>query len=210
MPAFTAVLPPYWGDLTCYIVGGGPSLRGFPIGRLHNAGAFTLGVNDAGLLAQTRALFTADQEWLRHRAVEFEAWADNGTAAYAALPAQWPLANLAERGKYLVREMRPGLSDDPRYIHGLNSGFGALNLAYLKRARKVVLLGFDGTDSGHWHSPYSWATPGSGGQDVKAYLQAQQQCQLAGVEVLNASPGSAITAFPIITHDVALGLTAGA
>jgi len=43
------------------------------------------------------------------------------------------------------------LSDDPGAIcSGGSSGFGAVNLAWLKRSRRMILLGFDyDTEKGH-------------------------------------------------------------
>jgi hypothetical protein len=95
---------------------------------------------------------------------------------------------------------RPGLSDDPRRIHTGNGAYGALGLAYLMGATRIALFGVDasharriegGRSSNLDHLPALFAT-------------AASQLDGAGVEVVNASPGSAIECFPKMTMGDAL------
>ena len=85
---------------------------------------------------------------------------------------------------------------------GCNSGFQALNLAVLWGADRVIFTGLDmhGT---HWHGKHK--TPGlnNPGESmfraaVMAFKRAAEQCRGLGVEVVNASPGSRVDAFPIL------------
>ena len=93
-----------------------------------------------------------------------------------------------------------GLSFNPMIIHqGGNSGFQALNIAVLFGAARVLLLGFDlhGT---HWHGrhPAGMNNPDQNNFDrwSKAFSEAVGDLKLANVEVINCSPGSALTCFP--------------
>ena len=92
-----------------------------------------------------------------------------------------------------------GLGED-RVHFGGNSGFQAINLAYLWGAKRIVLLGFDGKAVGgkdHWFGQHP-----QGLTQVQPYsLWLDHFPQLAydlkreGVEVINCSPDSAITCF---------------
>jgi hypothetical protein len=84
---------------------------------------------------------------------------------------------------------------------GGNSGFQALNLAAQFGARKIILAGFDCTGE-HWYGRNNWHG-GSNPTDhnfrrwIAAMTIAARQLEARGVEVVNASPGSACKAFPI-------------
>lgn len=86
---------------------------------------------------------------------------------------------------------------------GGNSGFQALNLAVQFGAKRVLLIGFDMTDRGgvHWYGRNIWAQAhnptGSNFQRwVAAFTQAAPVLERMGVEVINASPVSALQCFP--------------
>lgn len=87
---------------------------------------------------------------------------------------------------------------------GGNSGFQALNLAVQFGAKRIILVGFDmRLDLGvHWHGPH-----GKGLNNPRDILFASWRDALngaaaslagLGVEILNASPVSALTAYPIV------------
>jgi hypothetical protein len=98
-----------------------------------------------------------------------------------------------------------GMSLDPMRTHqGGNSGFQAANLAILMGAARILLLGFDMRAAGgrkHWHEDHpdwmvnpqestfrSWR---------EAFEVALPSIQRAGVEIINCTPGSALTCFPM-------------
>ncbi len=86
---------------------------------------------------------------------------------------------------------------------GGNSGYQAANLALHTGARRIILVGYDmrrGPDNrAHWHGdhpphmnnapPHALATWAAAFDSVPPTLPA-------GVEIINATPGSAVTAFP--------------
>lgn len=85
---------------------------------------------------------------------------------------------------------------------GGNGGFHALNLAVQFGARRIVLVGYDmRVDLGvNWHGEHGHGLPNPGAPNVirwRKVLDAQASLLTnMGVEVLNASPVSTLTAFP--------------
>lgn len=95
----------------------------------------------------------------------------------------------------------PGLSTQQGIIHfGNNSGYQAMNLAFLWGARRILLLGFDckrGKNSHHWfgdhvaplgnHNPYHrW---------IEHFSKLADDLKKQQVEVVNCSRESALTCF---------------
>lgn len=116
---------------------------------------------------------------------------------YLAVPPERPFPILPN-ATYYMRKFSARLSDNPAVIScGRNSGFGALGLAKHKGAKTIALFGFDYRPNSYYcpqrythkqresgnHWP-SWASIIDGVAD-----------QLAGIEVINASPHSTIRAF---------------
>lgn len=105
-------------------------------------------------------------------------------------------------------------AEDRGILNGTNSGFCALNLAYQLRPDRIILFGFDMNrspeGSPYWYPDYPWVKAGgatSGGkyQVWSAQFEtAARSFKNAGIEVLNASPWSAIDAFKKIAPDEAL------
>jgi len=127
---------------------------------------------------------------------------------YLGVPEDFDFSIGPSNAIYLLRVRSvPGLSSNPRqvYMGGGNSGFMAVNIAYLKRARRIVLLGYDYCYSGqHWHQGYSWQCR----PNNRMYLNWAQrldetspQLKQAGTQVLDASPHGKLTAFPKISLD---------
>jgi sugar phosphate isomerase/epimerase len=93
---------------------------------------------------------------------------------------------------------------------GGNSGFQALNLAVQFGARKIVLVGFDlNLDQGvHWHGPHPGRLNNPTRDSLARWarvLDAQAPLlERLGVEVVNASPASALTKFRKVPFEEAL------
>lgn len=71
--------------------------------------------------------------------------AKHGVRYFAALPEKYPLPRHVVRLTRVAAGDSPGLSDMPGVIHSGNSAFGALGLAYQLGAKRVMLIGVDGT-----------------------------------------------------------------
>lgn len=85
---------------------------------------------------------------------------------------------------------------------GGNSGFGALNLAVQFGVRRIVLVGFDmRIDKGlHWHGPHKGGLHNPNPANVARWRrcidEAAPVLEALGVTVVNASPVSALAAYP--------------
>lgn len=94
---------------------------------------------------------------------------------------------------------------------GGNSGFQAVNLAAACKARRIVLTGFDmSLDGGsHWHGDHLGLLGNPDARMLKNCARildaAAPALKARGVEVLNASGRSALTAFRRVTMKEALG-----
>ena len=89
------------------------------------------------------------------------------------------------------------------------SGFAALNVAVLKGAKRIVLLGYDyrvSRDRHHYHDGYAqWFDPHNHWAGwAKQFDHIAARLDVLDVRVMNASPDSAITTFPRCTIEEGL------
>jgi hypothetical protein len=197
------------------IIASGPSLRGVEL-RVPR-GVRMIAVNSAvcHLAFAPHFWFTLDPS-PANRAIMACASRLPQIAFYAAVPPQYgsPAARRSmrappEEGVNFLGRLEglgghyppPGLSTDPRFIHTGNSAYGALGLAFLMGAKRIALLGVDGTSSG-----YAWG-PGSP-KDLRhlpaLFASAAPQLLEAGVEVIVGSPRSAVDCWPRVRPEDAL------
>ena len=213
LPDFWKVEPPYWDDKPVLIVGTGPSLKDFDHARLQGMG-YVLAVKQAWRnLPFADAVCGIDIPWMGWESENLTALAKI-KPVYLAVPDQKIKGERVPDATYLIRSRAgTGLSNNPAVIEsGGNSGFGALNIAWLKRAKKIALFGYD--YSGVHHTPEHYAArnrPADANDRylvrwAKNYDAVTRQAQVAGVTILNACPGSNVTAFPKVTHDEAFEL----
>jgi hypothetical protein len=90
---------------------------------------------------------------------------------------------------------------------GNNSGFQAINLAYLHGYKKILLLGYDFKNSGqHWHGKHPAKLAQS--QNFKLWLNKMNQAapimESLGIEVINCSRDSDINCFrkSVISNEI--------
>jgi hypothetical protein len=199
-PDFGSVTAPWWNDRTVYLIGGGPSLSGFALDTLCGLG-HCIGINQSMFDIPVAAGISIDQRFILERHQELAEFAQT-TQLYLAPGDRFcrtvdPVAGAI----YLRSEFMQGLSTSPDLLHtGGTSGYAALNLAVLKRARKIVLLGYDyGVIGGrhHYHDDYFWHRPEDQSWQswARHFDSAAIQCRELGIEVINASPRSAIECF---------------
>lgn len=207
-----SVLPPLgrvegdWSDKPLAIVGTGPSLQGFEFNRFDIAGVRVLAVKEAIWdLPFADCVFGLDRPWINRQADKLRTIAT--PKVFAVEPECGPCAEI-EGALYILRSRFPGLSDDPAVIQsGGNSGFGAFNYAYLKRAKRVALFGFDYVDGHYCPERYHWYAPGQNARywrnwgdnfiDCKAPTKTHPRGQIAeaGMQIMNASPITTVVAF---------------
>lgn len=206
--AFGEVTGPWWDDAPAIVVGTGPSLAGFDFSRLEGLGHI-LAVKEAMRdLPFAEAVFGLDIPWMRRQA---EYLAALRCELYLAVPdSKYRDDPTIPNATYLVRtRIGDKLSEDAAKCEsGGNSGFGGLNIAYLKRAKTIFLFGYDYSadhycperyahHSRHHNARYwpRWA---------KIFATTLPQLSAAGVTVFNASPDSTIDAFPKVSIDEAI------
>jgi hypothetical protein len=194
---------PFWRGQTAFILGGGPSLTQEVVDRLK--GRRVIATNEAGKLAPfADILLFSDHKWYRPNK-EFVA--------------QWPQA--------VVTCSVPAAQDMPHKVHlvsventrgfppsgsgfirnGRSSGHKAISLAVAMGARRAVLLGFDMRvvdGRSHFHGEYKRAPELYRDAFIPTFKGWCRDARRSGCEVLNATPGSALTEFPFTTLDEVL------
>ena len=122
-----------------------------------------------------------------------------------------PHAGKKDWVKYLARDnSHPrGISSNPRMVSwNSNSGSAAISLAAHTGAKRIILLGFDmkldDESKQHWHDAYhrlasltentrNKALPFN--HHLKGFPEIAKDAKKMGIEILNASPDSAIDVF---------------
>lgn len=192
---------------TVFVVGGGPSLRGFDFERLR--GRRVIATNAAGYdVPFADILLFHDNSWFEANRALVEGWA--GLAVTVSRHAK---NALPERLARIAISNEPGFRVGRGPVRsGRSSGQTAVALAIAMGAAQVILLGFDmRADAGvtHYHTDRPLYTvehmqraaadyasnflPGWRGWNAAA--------QAAGCLVLNATPGSALLEFPPVDLD---------
>ena len=87
---------------------------------------------------------------------------------------------------------------------GRNGGYQAINLAVHLGVRRIILLGYDMRHidgRSHWHGGHPMPSKESTYRNAMLPCFATLVAPLAerGIEVVNCTPGSALTAFPIMS-----------
>jgi hypothetical protein len=203
-------LSPRWRAEPLVIVAAtGPSLT--PEIAEQCRGHRTIAVSDAyRLMPWADVLYSCDLKWWRLH---------DGCKAFQG--ERWSTHDSGNNDKreavrlYGVRvvEGQPGdkFSTNPALIHyGNNSGFQAVNFAILSGARRIVMVGFD-MKGRHFFGdhPKPLRNPSSYNSFMKAFATAATAMP-AGVQIINATRGSALTCFPMMPLGAALDARAAA
>lgn len=194
---------PDWSGQDVYLIGGGPSLRGFDFNQLIPRN--TIGCNHAFLLgpAICKVCIFGDFKFWAHYSMalaEFAGW--------VASPKHTD-THQADWIHFFPRQY-DGLATD-KLAWNANTGAAAINLALILGAKRIYLLGYDCTmdyanrskpESSHWHDQRIEVP------QAQHYARfAQGFCQVAdalpivfpGRQVFNVSEGSSkLECFPIV------------
>lgn len=201
----------YWPDAAVVIMASGPSLTAEQCERVlgwrTNGGIHrAIAINTTFMMAPwADVLYACDAPW----------WKLNIQSVRSAFPGQLWTQDADAARKYhdlhLIPSVKaPGISTAPGVIHqGENSGFQAINLAVQAGARRIILLGYDMRDDGartHWHGEHPPGLERRNPYDkwIAHLERAAVDLRKLGVEVLNATPGSALTCFPMVSLPDAL------
>lgn len=204
---------------TVIIVCSGPSLQNFNFENLRGKG-YIIAVNDAGrFIPSADAWFTLDPWGLTTTQIPK---GFNGEL-FAAVPDDYGMAdarNLEHRVtanpnvNYLHRIsfhtdpntesadfLRWGLSMDPSCIHTGNSGYGALNIAYHMRPKRIAFFGLDASN-GYFYNQKKVTRPLNHLPAI--FKSTVTQLREANIEVINASPDSKVDCFQRYTLSAAV------
>lgn len=199
-----------WRDDVVSVLGGGWTAGGYDRARLPGT---VVAVNDAVFHAPCNMAVTMDRLWAEHRVPDLLGHRNlqrgpglvyvRAAAAKNLDAGQFPFLRRFDND-HTSADM---CEADPvgSRLNGTNSGLCALNLAFQMRPRRVILFGFDMNRSPegrpYFYKPYPWAKPSGATSPGKyrawaaEFTLAAVQFERAGIEVLNASPTSDITAF---------------
>lgn len=206
---FHESVPRRWPGATCVVAGSGPSLTQQQADSCRAAGIRAVAVNDAHrLLPWADVLYACDAAWWKEHdgALDFkgERWSSHSE------PRNEKLDTAKRWGLHLVHGAHArGFSLDQRRInYGQNSGFQAVNLALLFGATRVLLIGFDmHIKSGyHFFGRHGHTLRNTDpAQFIKNFnMAATDLLAHPGIEIVNCSPGSALTCFPQMDLECAL------
>lgn len=199
--------PKMWNGSTAFILGGGASLKSFDWTLLH--GRRVIGCNDSYLLGPkvVDVCLFGDFDWYRIEAHREGLKRYSGVIVSAA---QHPINS--KRIFRMVRRPRDLCLHLPGKLGWwTNTGATAINLALKFGCAKVVLLGFDMklADDGdaNWHRNLK---NGPNATVYKkfltwfGYLKDAMTEHCPDVEVVNATPGSALDLYPIMDPEEVL------
>jgi hypothetical protein len=207
---FHKSIQPRWTE--CIVAATGPSLTDEAAAAC--AGHNVIAVSDAyRMLPAAQVLYSCDERWWNSH---------NGCPDFRG--EKWSThesehrnnkLRCAERyGLNLVRgRQADGFSFNPTVIHyGLNSGFQAVNLALLFGCKRIVLVGFDmRAVDGKKHFFGDHPRPLSNGIPFKNFILLFEKAAKRlppDIQILNATPGSALKFFPFIALPEAISVAA--
>ena len=193
-------VPRLWDGATVVCLGGGPSLTQEQVDTCRGR-ARVIAINDCYLLAPWADLhYHCDKRWFgwHENRPEFRAFKGiKVTLDEQVLKDHPEIRGVKNTGK-------DGLETKPTGVRtGRNSGYQAINLAVHLGAARIVLLGydmrFDGKKS-HWHGghPVEIQKTVFPNSMLPCFSSLVKPLKELGVEVLNATPGSALTVFPMV------------
>lgn len=194
---------PIWKGETAYIIGGGPSLSGFNWEDL--VGKKTIAINKSILHYPNADIIY----WTDSRVYGwYKAAIDNAKGLKITIRDH---SSYSTDVKILKKNNNFGLCEsNDSLCHGNNSGYAAINLAYLLGVTKIVLLGYDMKNSNkqsHYHEGYP--VPATADlvykdQFLPGFNILADSLREKNVKVYNASPDSLLTVWPKLTIKDAL------
>lgn len=191
-----------------YIVGGGPSLRGFDFSRLDDK--VTVGLNSAYTkLPNATALYWADETWA---ATNYDSLQRHQCKLRFSARFHLPENMLQRKGTagctYLRRSGDIGFDTNPDNVMGTHSGAHAINLVANLRPKRIILLGYDMRETPqhtHWHDFYPVHNPVGKHMYRDGFIPCivamKKPLEDLGIEVVNCSMESALLCFEKDTID---------
>ena len=200
-----------WSKRTVHLLGGGPSLRLINWNEVDVKGKCFIGINnsygDPVYDEQGRLVRYVGRDWVQVLWFGDTCWYDwhrlwlrtfNGLRCHC-------VDRLADKPGFLYlqrgRVMEGLETTDGRVAWNRNSGASAINLAYHLGAARVVLYGFDMRDvdgCSHWHNDHQSKRSSPHARFLRCFPAIKRDAIRLGMEIVNATPGSAIQEFPFV------------
>jgi len=202
-------VPRLWPGATCFVIGGGPSLRGVDLSPLHDRRV--LGVNEAFKLGSWVDVMCYGD--CRYGTQNLKELAEFGGLKITTCKTN---SDPPPGIHYLNRMKRPhGISMKPAAVFwNMSSGGCAINIAVLLGSRRIVLLGFDmghsedsdGKRTSHWHDAYPDHGPRHNPYPkfLVPFASIKRDLDRQNIQCFNACPDSAIEELPKITVEEGL------
>lgn len=192
-----AVCIPRHDGETIIVLGNGPSLKAFDFGRLD--GFTTIGVNRIPEIFDPNYLVFLDSEtWQHNKQLIIDSKA---TGKYC--PDTIETGGTCKQFKrYWPQILDPIIADDwdKGLFFGYTSIMPAINLAYLMKASKVVLLGVDMHDDSHYYDESPKPILDGFKVIIKHFVRLKSFClnKANGFQVLNGNPDSNVKIFDVV------------
>jgi len=210
-------IPRIWKDETVFILGGGPSLNNVDFSLIkerkiiavNNAyGDPTHGKKTIDHGGRKRTVFYTPRLWVDVCWFGDEQWfwwhresLKDFRGLLVTTVADKKLINI-DRVLCVHRGKPIGIETRPRYVSWNKSSAGsAINLAYHLGATTIVLLGMDMRrvdDKANWHDDHPAPQKDPYARFLKAFPLIKADAEKLGLKIINCTPGSAITQFPIM------------
>lgn len=200
-------VPREWSGETVFIIGGGTSVASQNLELLRDR--HVVAVNSSYEIAPfADYLITHDPQWWREHEARVQFFKGK-----IVQPTEF--RKYCKRRLFVHKRYPPGPSVDPSYLAMKRTTFSAaINFAMLQGAARIVLLGADGRmgkdGRSHHHTPHRWWKFRADRWDLhlaelKTFVEPLRKL---GVEVINASPGTAWTdLWPVMALEDAIEKT---
>jgi hypothetical protein len=182
-------VPPLWLGETVAVIAPGPSANVAVCNLLVHMPAIV--INDAFRLAPwADMLYAADVKWWE---VNEEARRFDGLKVTCSYQFQWPEI-------LCLRQSGPsGFDPDPTAVRtGGNSGYQAIHVAIHAKAKRILLFGFD-MHGDHFFGRHPAPLRNSEPEHYLKWIPLFAALNGRGSEIINCTPGSALTCFPTDT-----------
>lgn len=191
-------VPRLWPGATVAILATGASLTQDQVDAVR--GLPVIAINDAFRLAPWAAmLYAADTQWWRVNAQD--ALQFQGLKVTAHESCEFKAVQL------LRRTGTEGFDEDPRCLRtGGNSGYQALHVALHAGAARILLLGYD-MGGPHFFGRHRAPLRNTDPATFVTWMARFRALAGRGAEVVNCTPGSALSCFPRMDLAEALELT---
>lgn len=196
-----STVPKIWPNSTVVCLASGPSLTQADVDRCRGV-AKVIAIKDSiRMAAWAPVLYACDAKW----------WiAHPETKAYPGLKYGLEVPRDRPDVQILRNTGDTGLERQPDGIkNGRNSGYQAINVAVHLGASRVILLGYDMRPASdgqhHFFGAHSYSTAAPPYQlFIERFETLPEGLRRAGVTVVNATQGSALPYFPLVSLDEAL------